>query len=83
MLSLRNMARYKKRNPDTIEATQWFKHGDHPKVTKHTNKSLGWLIRYPFCNKLVSPSDYIIKYDNGECDVQPKEEFELTFEKEL
>ena len=76
------MARYVKRHPDTIEAIQWFKYGDHPEVIKLTIKSKVGCLRTCFGDKIVEPNDYIIKYDNGEYDVQSQKEFESTFEKQ-
>ncbi len=55
-----------------IEATQWFKHGDHPEVTQSIIANrLGWLDE---SGELVFPGDYIIK-NNGEYSVKPQEEF--------
>ena len=68
------MVRYYKRQPDTIEAIQWFKHGDHPEV-----KSGGWINRGWFGKMLVNPGDYIIKYPNGEYYVLSKKRFETEF----
>ncbi len=70
-----------KRHPDTFEATQWFKHGDHPEVIESQfDDTCGWL-KESLSNHFVTPGDYIIKYDNGEYSVFPKKEFESTFQK--
>ncbi len=73
------MARYVKRHPDTFEATQWFKHGDHPKVIESRfDDTCGWL-EESLSNHFVRPGDYIIKHDNGEYSVQSQEEFESEY----
>ena len=81
------MARYYKK--ELVEAVQWFKHGDHTKVTKmwisngpinstccSMATKFGWIN-----NQVVTLGDYIIKYDNGEYDVQPQEKFESEYVK--
>ncbi len=82
MLNLkRNMENYRKKQSDVFEATQWFKHGDHPEVTQaQTDKTLGWLNKP---GQIVFPGDYIIKYDNGEYFVIPEGKFELEFEEHV
>ena len=53
------MAQYRKK-PVVIEATQWFKIGDHPKVTLHSQKDgTGW-IKTLEGGHIVTPGDWII-----------------------
>ena len=76
------MARYIRRQTDSIEAVQWFKHGDHPEVIKPSNPycSFGWLLT-SINWEIIYPGDYIIKYDNGEYSVWAQRKFEATFKK--
>ena len=75
------MARYYKKEPDTIEAIQWFKHGDHPEVIESRfDDTCGWLKRSTY-KHFVKPGDYIIKYDNGEYSVVPRIKFEAEYVK--
>lgn len=71
--------KYRKK-PVVIEATQWFKHGDHPKVvlndldqTKGRIQTLeGWYD--------VIPGDYIITGVKGEVYPCKSDIFEITYE---
>ena len=75
------MTRYIKKQPDTIEAIQWFKHGDHPKVIRSLNTpSVGWL-KTRIGDKIIYPGDYIITDGSGEYYHWNTENFEATFEK--
>lgn len=69
------MPRFRKK-PIVIEATQWFKDGDHPKVTKSyesgickvCNKSMdehGWINTLEG-GHIVCPTDWIITGVHGE-----------------
>ena len=76
------MIRYIKRQPDSFEATQWFKHGDHPRVTESRfDDTCGWL-EESLSNHFIIPGDYIIKHDNGKYSVQSQKEFELEHVKD-
>lgn len=63
-----------------VEASQWFRHGDHPNVTviplgnaeferlkNHPGQraKLGWLAT-PQGGHVVHPGDWVIKHENGE-----------------
>ncbi len=73
------MPKYMKRIQPTFEATQWFKHGDHPEVIESRfDDTCGWL-KESLSNHFITPGDYIIKHDNGEYSVQTQKEFESEF----
>lgn len=61
------MAKYRKK-PVVIEATQWFKHGDHPAV--HMNEFIidpgGGVIDTLEGTHIVTPGDWIITGVKGE-----------------
>lgn len=65
--------KYRKK-PVVIEATQWFKDGDHPAVT-----DIG-LIATLEGNMHVTPGDYIITGVKGEHYPCKPDIFELTYE---
>jgi len=75
------MARYREKGK-VVDAVQWFKHGDHPEVTKgdlHEFEDEGWLPE-GHSGKLVSPGDYIVTYENGRVDVYSPDSFKKKFE---
>lgn len=73
------MAKYKKK-PVVIEATQWFKHGDHPEV-KFLNEdaSKGWISTLEG-GHIVTPGDWIITGVKGEHYPCKPNIFEMTYE---
>lgn len=63
------MAQYRKK-PVVIEATQWFKHGDHPEVVQYQSldpdmQGYGWIMTLEG-GHIVTPGDWIITGVNGE-----------------
>lgn len=77
--------KYRKK-PVVIEATQWFKYGDHPAVTKLLIASDAWAesengwISTLEGGHVVSPSDWIITGVKGEHYPCKPDIFELTYE---
>jgi hypothetical protein len=73
--------KYRKK-PIIIEATQWFKHGDHPKVEVFLNRSKkhGWISTLEG-GHVVIPGDYIITGIEGEHYLCKPDIFEATYEK--
>ena len=65
--------KYRKK-PVVIEASQWFKHGDHPAVT-----DIGFIATLEG-NMQVTPGDYIITGVKGEHYPCKPDIFELTYE---
>ncbi len=67
------MAQYRKR-PVVIEAVQWHKHGDHPKVERYGEHVVSQYPAYAQCGFIetlegahhVIPSDWIITGAQGE-----------------
>ena len=75
------MAKYRKK-PVVIEATQWFKHGDHPKVVPYTlseDYEDGWIDTLEG-GHIVKPGDWIITGVKGEHYPCKPDIFELTYE---
>jgi hypothetical protein len=78
------MAQYRKK-PVVIEATQWFKHGDHPNVTNYADKAIvpesghGW-IKTLEGGHIVSRGDWIITGVKGEQYPVKPDIFEATYE---
>jgi hypothetical protein len=78
------MAQYRKK-PVVIEATQWFKMGDHPAVEKYwahnpnEQSGLGW-IKTLEGGHIVTPGDWIITGVKGEHYPCKPDIFELTYE---
>jgi hypothetical protein len=74
--------KYRKK-PVVIEATQWFKHGDHPKVTimprGRESASKGWIHTLEGGHE-VTPGDYIITGVKGEHYPCKPDIFALTYE---
>lgn len=74
--------KYRKK-PVVVEATQWFKHGDHPMVTimprglESPNKGWVWTLEG---GHEVTPGDYIITGVKGEHYPCKPDIFELTYE---
>lgn len=81
------MAMYRKK-PVVIEATQWFKHGDHPDVLFAPLQVLpefqvghqGW-IQTLEGGHVVTPGDWIITGVKGEHYPCKPDIFEMTYEK--
>jgi hypothetical protein len=72
--------KYRKK-PVVIEATQWFKHGDHPMVQSNSPDSKsGWIATLEG-GHIVSPGDYIIKGVKGEHYPCKPDIFHATYEK--
>jgi len=74
--------KYRKK-PVVIEATQWFKHGDHPAVvpypSQHELAEKGW-IRTLEGDHTVTPGDYIITGVKGEHYPCKPDIFAMTYE---
>ncbi len=71
-----------RKKPVVIEATQWFKDGDHPAVLQSLGNN-GW---YPYIDTLegphlVSPGDWIITGVKGEHYPCKPDIFEMTYER--
>lgn len=71
--------KYRKK-PVVIEATQWFKHGDHPQVQERPPSKLGWVETLEGYH-IVTPGDYIITGIKGEHYPCKPDIFEATYEK--
>lgn len=71
------------KKPVVIEATQWFKHGDHPQVTimprGRESPSKGWINTLEGGHE-VTPGDWIITGVKGEHYPCKPDIFELTYE---
>lgn len=74
---MEKMLKFRKR-PVVIEATQWFKLGDHPEVTKFENE-FGWVDTLEG-GHIVTPGDWIITGVKGEHYPCKPDIFELTYE---
>ena len=75
------MAKYRKK-PVVIEATQWFKDGDHPEVLVHHHpklKNCGWVDTLEG-GHIVTPGDWIITGVKGEHYPCKPDIFDLTYE---
>jgi hypothetical protein len=73
------MAQYRKK-PVVVEAIQWFKIGDHPKVTPHSQKDgTGWIETLEG-GHIVTPGDWIIKGVAGEIYPCKPDIFAMTYE---
>lgn len=73
------------KKPVVIEATQWFKHGDHPMVKKTHTFELDLVTRQAYIetlegNMLVEPGDWIITGVKGEHYPCKPDIFEMTYE---
>jgi hypothetical protein len=76
--------KYRKK-PVVIEATQWFKHGDHPAVETFREddperSNLGWVVTLEG-GHIVSPGDWIITGVKGEHYPCKPDIFEMTYER--
>lgn len=79
--------RYRKK-PVVIEAVQWFRAGDHPKVVSIPNwhqdhgykQSHGWIETLEG-GHIVSPGDWIITGVKGESYPCKDEIFQMTYER--
>lgn len=67
-----------RKKPVVIEATQWFKNGDHPHV-KEYNGNFGWVDTLEG-GHIVTPGDWIITGVKGEHYPCKPDIFELTYE---
>ena len=75
-----NYMKYRKK-PIVIEATQWFKHGDHPMVESNSlDSKSGWVATLEG-GHIVSPGDFIITGIKGEHYPCKPDIFEATYEK--
>jgi len=77
------MAKFRKK-PVVIEATQWFKHGDHPEVRRPLcpdpeQQKLGAIITLEGPH-IVSPGDWIITGIKGEFYPCKPDIFEATYD---
>ena len=78
------MAQYRKK-PVVIEATQWFRHGDHPKVmpmytTTEEGTTYQAYINTLEGNMIVTPGDWIITGVKGEHYPCKHDIFIMTYE---
>ncbi len=70
-----------RKKPVIIEATQWFKTGDHPAVVEATLSGMNvHLIETLEGDHLVSPGDWIITGVKGEHYPCKPDIFEMTYE---
>lgn len=75
--------RYRKK-PPIVEAVQWFKDGDHPKVyvkENDPNPQNGYI--YTNGEIIISPGDWIITNDSGELFSLNSIEFNERFEPDV
>ena len=72
-----------RKKPVVIEATQWFTHGDHPKVTimprGHESSGKGWIHTLEGGHE-VTAGDWIITGVKGEHYPCKPDIFEMTYE---
>ena len=71
------------RKPITVEATQWFKMGDHPDVRhpKHQNKNCFFeLFQDNQLLGVIYPGDWIVTKPDGEIGVMSDIEFREMYE---
>jgi len=71
--------KYRKK-PVVIEATQWFKIGDHPMVKKHFDSGMGYIDTLEGM-MMVTAGDYIITGVKGEHYPCKPDIFEMTYER--
>ena len=72
------MAMKFRKKPVVIEATQWFKVGDHPNVRQY-NGNFGWIDTLEG-GHIVTPGDWIITGVQGEHYPCKPDIFEKTYE---
>jgi hypothetical protein len=71
-----------RKKPVVIEATQWFKNGDHPAVTRFRDdmsESIGW-VKTLEGGHIVDRGDWIITGVKGEHYPCKPDIFEMTYE---
>jgi hypothetical protein len=68
-----------RKKPVVIEATQWFKHGDHPLVVQNGGRDTGW-IKTLEGGHIVTPGDWIITGVKGEHYPCKPDIFEATYD---
>ena len=68
------------KKPVVVEATQWFKHGDHPAVYRGTNTGRAFIDTLEGVMK-VTPGDYIITGVKGEHYPCKPDIFAMTYER--
>jgi len=69
-----------RKKPVVIEATQWFKMGDHPAVEEFlANDQFGWIETLEGYH-IVTPGDWIITGVKGEHYPCKPDIFEMTYE---
>ena len=70
-----------RKKPIVIEATQWFKMGDHPAVTHRHSIHHEWgKVNTPDGDMTVMPGDWIITGTKGEHHICEPDIFEMTYE---
>ena len=69
-----------RKKPVVIEATQWFKIGDHPMVKKHFDSGMGYIDTLEGM-MMVTSGDYIITGVKGEHYPCKPDIFEMTYER--
>lgn len=68
-----------RKKPVVIEATQWFKLGDHPAVSALPTSTIGWIETFEG-RFIVTPGDWIITGVKGEHYPCKPDIFEATYE---
>jgi hypothetical protein len=69
-----------RKKPVVIEATQWFKHGDHFAVDESlSNNQFGWIDTLEG-GHIVTPGDWIVTGVKGEHYPCKPDIFEMTYE---
>ena len=68
-----------RKKPVVIEATQWFKDGDHQAVGRHVESNKGYVQTLEGI-MLVTPGDWIITGVKGEHYACKPDIFEMTYE---
>lgn len=68
-----------RKKPVVIEATQWFKHGDHPEVWKCHTPDFG-VIHTLEGDHIVTPGDWVITGVKGEHYACKPDIFDMTYE---
>ena len=68
------------KKPVVVEATQWFKMGDHPAVMRYMKDERGWIETLEG-GHIVTPGDYIITGVKGEHYPCKPDIFAITYER--